>query len=103
MGLKGTWPQMSGQLELPLGGRGEAPSHERSEEVPMAAHETGSSGRRPALEYLGWPPHDSLSEPPGADPHAGWCGLSITHKYHTESPSSSPPSSLPVASSLSIE
>jgi len=48
MGLKGTWPQMSGQLELPLGGRGEAPSHERSEEVPMAAHETGSSGRRPA-------------------------------------------------------
>ncbi len=20
-------------------------------------------------------------EPPGADPHAGWCGLTITHKY----------------------
>jgi len=22
-----------------------------------------------------------LPEPPSADPHARWCGLSITHKY----------------------
>jgi RNA-directed DNA polymerase len=50
MGLKGTGPQMSGQLELPLGGRGETPSYERSEEVLMAAHETGSSGRSDLME-----------------------------------------------------
>ena len=43
MGLKGTGPQMSGQLELPLDGRGEASNWQRSEEVPMAAHETGNS------------------------------------------------------------
>ena len=48
MGLKGTRPQMSGQLELPLGSSGETPNYRRSEEVLMAAHETGSSGRRPA-------------------------------------------------------
>ena len=38
MGLKGTRPQMSRQLELPLGDRGEAPKRQRSEEVPTAAH-----------------------------------------------------------------
>jgi hypothetical protein len=38
MSLKGTLPQMSGQLELPFESRGEAPRDKRSEEVPMAAH-----------------------------------------------------------------
>ena len=37
--------QMSGQLELPLEGRGEAPSRERSGEASTAAHEPERSGR----------------------------------------------------------
>ena len=37
------------------------------------------------------------------DPYEWWCGLSITHKYHAEWPSSSLRSSLPGVSSLSIE
>ena len=52
MGLKGTRPQMSGQLELPLGGRDETPNWQRSEEVPMAAHETGRSGDQLAAGHL---------------------------------------------------
>ena len=59
MGLEGTRPQMSGQLELPLGDRGEAPKRQRSEEVPTAAGEnrklrrersdgTGGTTREPA-------------------------------------------------------
>ncbi len=44
MGLKGTRSQMSGQLELPLADRGEAPNNPRSEEVPMATHELVRSG-----------------------------------------------------------
>lgn len=35
---------MSGQLELPLADRGEAPNNPRSEEVPMATHELVRSG-----------------------------------------------------------
>jgi RNA-directed DNA polymerase len=52
MSLRGTGPQMSGQLELPLEARGEAPKHQRSEEVPTAAHETGSSGRSDLMERV---------------------------------------------------
>ena len=50
MRLKDTWPQMSGQLELPLEGRGEAPRVQRSEEVPMAARATEGSGRCDLME-----------------------------------------------------
>jgi RNA-directed DNA polymerase len=52
MGLKGTRPQMSGQLELPLEARGETPKHQRSEEVPTAAHETERSGRCDLMEMV---------------------------------------------------
>jgi len=41
---------MSGQLELPLEGRGEAPTVQRSEEVPMAARATERSGRCDLME-----------------------------------------------------
>ena len=41
---------MSGQLELPLEGRGEAPRVQRSEEVPMAARATECSGRCDLME-----------------------------------------------------
>jgi RNA-directed DNA polymerase len=50
MRLKDTRPQMSGQLELPLEGRGEAPYVQRSEEVPMAARATERSGRSDLME-----------------------------------------------------
>ena len=50
MRLKGTRPQMSGQLELPLEGRGVAPRVQRSEEVPMAARATEGSGRCDLME-----------------------------------------------------
>lgn len=50
MRLKGTRPQMSGQLELPLEGRGEAPRIQRSEEVPMAARGTERSGKGDLME-----------------------------------------------------
>jgi len=62
MGLVGKRPQMSRQLELPPANRGEAPTGKRSEEAPTATHET-SAREKPRL-----------LEPPGADPHAGWCG-----------------------------
>ena len=52
MRLKGTQPQMSGQLELPLEGRGEAPRVQRSEEVPMAARATERSGRCDLMEMV---------------------------------------------------
>ncbi len=52
MRLKGTQPQMSGQLELPLEGRGEAPRTQRSEEVPMAARATERSGRCDLMEMV---------------------------------------------------
>ena len=44
MGLGSKRPQMSRQLELPLGGMGEAQSVERSEEAPTAAHGNERSG-----------------------------------------------------------
>jgi len=50
MHLKGTQPQMSGQLELPLEYRGEAPKHQQSEEVPMAARATERSGKSDLME-----------------------------------------------------
>jgi len=50
MRLKGTTPQMSGQLELPLEYRGEAPTAQRSEEVPMAARVTERSGKCDLME-----------------------------------------------------
>ena len=52
MGLKGTRPQMSGQLELPLEYRGEAPNEQRSEEVPMAARVTERSGKCDLMEMV---------------------------------------------------
>ena len=52
MRLKGTRPQMSGQLELPLEDRGEAPTVQRSEEVPMAARVTERSGRCDLMEMV---------------------------------------------------
>jgi len=52
MGLKGTGPQMSGQLELPLEVRGEAPMGQRSEEVPMAARGAGSSRGSDLMERM---------------------------------------------------
>jgi RNA-directed DNA polymerase len=50
MRLKGRWPQMSGQLELPLTYKGETPHAQRSEEVPMAARATERSGRGDLME-----------------------------------------------------
>ena len=52
MRLKGTRPQMSGQLELPLEDRGEAPRVQRSEEVSMAARATEGSGRSDLMEMV---------------------------------------------------
>jgi RNA-directed DNA polymerase len=52
MRLKGTRPQMSGQLELPLEARDEVPKHQRSGEVSMAAHATESSGRSDLMERV---------------------------------------------------
>ena len=43
---------MSGQLELPLESRGEAPRVQRSEEVPMAARATERSGRCDLMEMV---------------------------------------------------
>ena len=50
MRLKGTQPQMSGQLELSLEHRGEAPNGQRSEEVPTAARVTERSGKCDLME-----------------------------------------------------
>ncbi len=44
MSLAETMPQMSAQLELPFGKRGESPGVERSEEVEAAAHGAERSG-----------------------------------------------------------
>jgi hypothetical protein len=52
MRLKGTTPQMSGQLELPLEDRGETPTVQRSEEVPMAARVTERSGKSDLMEMV---------------------------------------------------
>ena len=52
MGLRGTRPQMSRQLEIPLEARDEIPRHQRSEEVPTAARATGSSGRSDLMEHV---------------------------------------------------
>ena len=41
---------MSRQLELPLGGKGEAPMASRSEEAPAAANETGRPGACELME-----------------------------------------------------
>jgi len=50
--LRGAGRQKSGQLELPLGGRGEAPSAERSGEVPRAASGNGRSGTDRLMEEV---------------------------------------------------
>ena len=52
MRLKGTRPQISGQLELPLEARGEAPKRQRSGEVPTATREPESSGRIDLMERV---------------------------------------------------
>ena len=52
MRLKGTRPQMSRQLELPLEARDEVPQGQRSGEVPMAARAAGSSGRSDLMEHV---------------------------------------------------
>ena len=50
MGLAEAVPQMSGQLELPFGKRGESPGDEWSEEASAAAHGDGRSGASGLLE-----------------------------------------------------
>jgi len=50
--LEGAKPQMTGQLELPLWGRGEAPRAQRSEEAPTAANETERSGTSDLMELV---------------------------------------------------
>ena len=45
-------PQMSGQLELPFEGRGEAPSVGRSVETPAAPGETEGSGASGLMERV---------------------------------------------------
>jgi hypothetical protein len=45
-------PQMSGQLELPLGGRGEAPRAGRSGEAESAAHGAGRPGTCSLMELV---------------------------------------------------
>ena len=52
MGLGGKEPQKSRQLELPLCGRGEAPSAMRSAEAPTATHETERSGASGLMERV---------------------------------------------------
>ena len=52
MGLGGKEPQKSRQLELPLCGRGEAPSAKRSAEAPTATHETERSGASGLMERV---------------------------------------------------
>ena len=44
MSLKSTWPQMSGQLELPFGNRGESSRTVRSEEARLATDGNERSG-----------------------------------------------------------
>lgn len=50
MSLRGARRQMTGQLELPFGGRGEAPRAERSDEASKAANGTGHLGASGLLE-----------------------------------------------------
>jgi RNA-directed DNA polymerase len=50
--LEGKGPQMSGQLELPLDNRGEAPTAKRSEEAPTATHEIERSGTSDLMEKV---------------------------------------------------
>jgi RNA-directed DNA polymerase len=52
MRLGSKWPQMTGQLELPFGTRGEAPTSERSAEAPTATHENERSGTSGLLELV---------------------------------------------------
>jgi len=76
MCLVGKRPQMTRQLELPLANRGETPTGKRSEEAPTATHENERSGARTSTRRV-FPrlaTQPQLLEPPGADPHAGWCG-----------------------------
>jgi hypothetical protein len=50
--LEGKGPQMSRQLELPLGGRGETPRAERSAEAPTARHANERSGASGLMELV---------------------------------------------------
>lgn len=52
MRLEGEVPQMSGQLELPLESRGEAPRVQRSEEEPTTTHGNGRSGTSELMELV---------------------------------------------------
>jgi group II intron reverse transcriptase/maturase len=52
VGLKRATPQMTRQLELPLWGRGEAPTPGRSEEARMATNGTGRSGASDLMERV---------------------------------------------------
>ena len=52
MSLGGTRHQMSGQLELPLAGRGEAPRGKRSGEAPLAANGDGGLGTDHLLDEV---------------------------------------------------
>lgn len=50
--LGGKGPQMTRQLELPLGDRGETPKAERSAEAPTATHENERSGASGLMERV---------------------------------------------------
>ncbi len=52
MSLRGKRPQMSRQLELPLGEWGEAPQAQRREEEPTAANGTRRSGASRLMEWV---------------------------------------------------
>lgn len=52
VGLRGKWPQMSRQLELPFGTRGQAPKSERSAEAPTATHGNERSGASDLMERV---------------------------------------------------
>ena len=52
MSLEGARPQMSGQLELPLRSRGEAPGTGRSGEAPTAANGNARSGASGLMEAV---------------------------------------------------
>lgn len=52
MSLDDAWPQMTRQLELPLGGRGEAPRAGRSGEAESATHVDGRPGTCSLMELV---------------------------------------------------
>ena len=67
---------MSGQLDHLLEDRLQVPSGQSGAEVPTAARGTGALRGDDQLESRDWHFEVYHSEPPGAEPHDGWCGRS---------------------------